>query len=328
MNADDVLARLRSTGPGSFAERLAQLAVRDALARPVRELVDPKVVAQAARDLIVAVTSSDAAATEVTRRATQLTSELAKETRAVGEIAPKALRDGARALAEVPATPSHDVVMRLLDRDPLKRVLRAQIVDTLVAFGRRAASPVADNAIARGIGGFSKLVAKGATASGTGALGRMASAVSSEMEKQVEKRATDFADTALAGVLEGIAEQVSDPSRAKEQAAIRAALVDGLFDLTGADLAALARGHEAARVAAARTALAAWVASPTFASDVEAAVAKLIEPDLARPLRDVVGDFAMLEPVERHAVAVAGDAISRLFAGEAFAAWMRDLLTP
>ena len=238
MTSSEMLARLRAPGAHSHAAKLAAILVDDGLARRIDALVDPKVLAAAARDALRAMTASDAAEAHVPARAKEIVAELAAQTRSVASIVPAALADGARAIVAVAMTPRHDAIMGLLDREPVKNLLRAQVVETLVAFGRRAASPVSDNAIARGIGGFSKLVA-----SRPSALGRMASAVSGEVEKQVEKRANDFADTAVAGVLESIAEQASDPARAKDQAAMRTALLDGLLELAPSEIAATAAGQ-------------------------------------------------------------------------------------
>jgi hypothetical protein len=316
-----VLARLRTDGPDSPAARLAALVVEDVLSRPVEALVEPAAWAEGVRDALRALTASDAAEAVIVARAELAATELAAEKRAFLQIVPASLRAGAKALAEVPMTPRRDAVMKLLDRDPLKQLLRAQIVATLIDFGRKAASPVADNPIARGLGGISKLVA-----SKPSALGRVASAVSGEVERQVEKRATDFADTAVAEVLDGIADHVSDPARVKEQAAVRASLVDGLLESTGADLAELVRGHAPAQVAAARKALAAWVAEPAFLSDVQSAIAKAIEKEAKRPLGDVLADLALRDVVKAHAVKRVEKGVRDLVAGEAFGQWLGDLL--
>jgi hypothetical protein len=213
---------------------------------------------------------------------------------------------------------------KLLDREPVRRLFRLQMIDALVAFGRKAASPVADSSLARGIGGISKL-ALGQIASRPSPLARVASAVSGEVERQIERRAADFADTAVAGILAGIIDQATDPTRPDEQAAFRASLVDGLLELTGVDVASVISGQAAQQVAAVRTTLASWTTDPTFARDVEAVLGKLIGDEASKPLGAVLGDLGMREAVALHATAFVERAIARLVRTTAFERWLEEL---
>jgi hypothetical protein len=215
-----------------------------------------------------------------------------------------------------------EAVLRLLDRPGVKQVLRAQLAHTLADFGRRATSPVSDNALARGLGGLGKLAGQIARPS---PLGAIASAVSGEVERQVEKRASDFADTAVAGVLAGIAEQASDPARAAQQAALRLELLDGLLSLTGGDLSELAHGGVPAQVATVRKALAAWVASAEFARDVEQPLAWILAREGERTVGALLDDLAIRGPVRLHACRAVRAAVARLVETDAFVAWLDDL---
>ena len=323
-SVDSILERLRTSDGGPTAE-LAALLVDDARGRTVGELVDAKVVARALRDVLVSLTASDAAAKHVATLLAQVNAEVAAERRALSTAVPPALQQGARAVAELPLTVPREVVTKLLDREPVRKLLRAQVIDTLVAFGRKAASPVADNPIARGLGGLSKR-ALGQVTSKPSALGALATAVSGEVERQVEKRATDFADTALDGILAGIADQLGDPARAKEQAALRVALLEGALELDGPELAAIGRVPFEATVAAVRKALAAWAASASFEGEVEAAVGRVLERDADKTLRTLLDDLGVTKPVTDHARAVVSERLAALFATDPFAAWLRALL--
>ncbi len=238
-SASELLTRLRDPSDDGPSARLAALVVDDVLATPVARLVEPGLVVAAVRDSLRAWTSSDAAAASVVQRLEVARAWLSGHDGAVGDRVPTALRDGARTFVQLPMPARREAVLRLLDRPGVKQVIRAQLAQTLADFGRRAASPVSDNALARGLGGLGKLAGQIARPS---PLGAIASAVSGEVERQVEKRASEFADTAVAGVLAGIAEQASDPARATQQAALRLELLDGLLALTGSDVAELARG--------------------------------------------------------------------------------------
>ncbi|MGO9709060.1 MAG: hypothetical protein ACLQBL_09365 [Polyangiaceae bacterium] len=319
-----ILEKLRDPSPEGASARLAALLVEDALGQTVGDLLDIPSAAAALRDGLRAFAASDAAAARVVDTLGEAEKKLAAEKRTIATVVPTALRAGAHDLAAIAVTPPRDVIVKLLDREPLKKLLRAQVIDTLVAFGRKAASPVSDNPIARGIGGLGKFALGQATK--PSALGAFANAVSGEVERQVEKRATDFADTAVAGILDGIADQLSDSARSKEQAAMRLALLDGFLELTGAQVAQLARGPIAERVAVARKTLAAWSAEATFEADVEAFVRGALAKDADRQLGEVLADLGLRDVVAARAKEIVHRRVSALVSAEPFAEWLRALV--
>jgi hypothetical protein len=321
-SASELLARLRDPSDDGPSARLAALVVDDVLATPLAQLLEPGLVVGALRDSLQACTASDDAAASVVQRLEDARAWLSGHDRPVGELVPPALREGLRSFVQLPMPARREAVLRLLDRQGVKQVIRAQLAQTLADFGRRAASPVSDNALARGLGGLGKLAGQIARPS---PLGAIASAVSGEVERQVEKRASDFADTAVAGVLAGIAEQASDPSRAAQQAALRLELLDGLLALTGNDVGELARGSVPAQVATARKALAAWVASADFARDVEQPLAWIVAREGERPVGALLDDLAIRGPVRLHACGVVRAVLARLVGTDAFVAWLDEL---
>ncbi len=320
--AAELLARLRDPSDDGPSARLAALLVDDVLSTPVDELVDPGLVVSALRESLRAITSSDAAAGQIVQRLELGRTMLAAHDQPVGNIVPAPLLEGLRRFVQLPVQARREVVLKLVDRQSFRQVIRGQLTQTLADFGRRAASPVSDNALARGLGGLGKLAGQIARPS---PLGAIASAVSGEVERQVEKRASDFADTAVAGVLAGIAEQASDPARAGQQAALRLELLEGLLALTGSDIGELARGSIEAQVSTVRQALAAWVASADFDRDVEQPLAWILAQEGPRPLGELLDDLALRQPVRIHAQRVARAAMARLTASDAFVAWLGEL---
>ena len=324
VDVNAVLERLRDPSAEGAAGRLAWLLVDDALGRTLSDLLDVRLFAAALREGIRAFASSDAAAARMAAIVEEGEKTLAAEKRTIGALLPASLKTGAHDFAALALTPPGDVIEKLLDREPVKKLLRAQVIDTLIAFGRKAASPVADNPIARGLGGLSKLaLGQGGKPS---AFGAIANAVSGEVERQVEKRATDFADIAVAGILDGISAQLSDPARAKEQAALRLALLDGFLELTGAEVATLGRGPTAARVAVARKTLAAWAAEETFEAEVEALATALLAKDVGRTLGDVLRDLGLEDVVSEKAREIVRRRVAAFVAGERFAEWLQTLI--
>jgi hypothetical protein len=285
--------------------------------------VDALRVADVLGEAVRAAASSDAAARHLVDRLEEARKELAGHRGPVGGLVPPALAEGARRLAQLPFSVRREAVLRVLDRPGFRQVVRAQLVQTLSEFGRKAASPVSDNALARGLGGLGKLAGQIAKPS---PLGAIASAVSGEVERQVEKRANDFADSAVAGVVASIADQASDPGRAAQQAELRVEILEGVLALTGPDLSEVAKGTLDTQVTIARGALGAWVASPGFEGDVKAALARIVGGEGARPLGEVLADLGLREAVEKHAARVLRARLAHVVAGDAFAAWLADLV--
>jgi hypothetical protein len=318
-SAAELLARLRDPSDDAPSARLAALLVEDALARPVGELVDPGLVSTALQATVLAWTASDRGVATVVEEAERLRALLSAHEGPVAERVPAAVQGGLREFVQLPFVARRDSVMKLLDRQSFRQLVRAQLVETLADFGRKVASPMADNPIARGLGGLGKLAGQIAKPSGLGAI---ASAVSGEVERQIEKRAADFADTAVAGIISGIADQASDPARSAQQAALRLELLEGLLALTGADVGELAKGNLDRQVAVVRKALAAWAASGDLARDVEAPLRLMVERESARPLGALLDELGVLGPVSLHARSFVRAAVARVVAGDAFAAWL------
>jgi hypothetical protein len=321
--AAELLARLRDSADDAPSARLAALLMEDILARPVRELLDPALVATALQSTLLAWTASDPGVAHVVATAERVSTLVSSHDRPASEVVPAAVQGGLRELVQLPLVARRDAVMKLLDRQSFRQLVRAQLVETLVDFGRRATSPVSDSPFARGLGGLGKLAGQIAKPSGLSAI---ASAVSGEVERQVEKRANDFADTAVAGIIAGIADQASDPARAAQQAALRLELLEGLLALTGSDVGELARGNLDRQVGIVRKALAAWAAKGDLARDVEGPLRIVVELEGARPLGAILGELGVLEPVSLHARAFVREAVARVVAGDAFAAWLEQAM--
>jgi hypothetical protein len=321
--AAELLARLRDPADDAPSARLAALLVEETLARPVRELVDPAVVAAAMQSTLLAWTASDPGVAHVVATAERVRAVVSAHDRPVSDVVPAAVQGGLREMAQLPFVARRDAVMKLLDRQSFRQLVRAQLVETLVDFGRRATSPVSDSPLARGLGGLGKLAGQIAKPSGLSAI---ASAVSGEVERQVEKRANDFADTAVAGIISGIADQASDPARSTQQAALRLELLEGVLALTGSEVGELAHGNLDRQVGVVRKALAAWATGGDLARDVEGALRVILELEGARPLGDLLNVLGVRGPVSLHARAFVRAALARVVAAEAFAAWLEQAM--
>ncbi len=228
-----LLARLRD---GSAATGLVDRWVVDLLARPVADLIPPTQVASLAARLLASAAASDAFSRRVEKQVEEgLASAERDPSRLQESLPPEALR-ALRELTARPYSPDRTLVLAVLNREPVRRLIRALLVDVLVEFGRKIAalvSPVTGSRVGRGLGAL-------AAAVGSGVVG----AVSSELERQVEKRAAEFADLGISRVLQHLADLASDPSLAKDQAEFRSALLEGVLELRRSDLAREARSQD------------------------------------------------------------------------------------
>ena len=107
---------------------------------------------------------------------------------------------------------------------------------------------------------------------------------------------------------------------------MRLALLDGLLELTGAEVAQLARGPVAERVVVVRKALAAWAAEAAFEADVEALVTTVLAKEAARSLGDVLADLGLKDVASAKAKELVRGRVAALVAGGAFAEWVAGLL--
>lgn len=273
------------------AQRLAELVVEETLARPAGELVDPALAAVVLRAFV----ASDGAEARVAAWLRDRAALLAVETRTLEALLPAPLARAARELLELPLTPRRELVMKVADRPPVRKLLRAQVLATLVDFARKAASPITDNPIARGVGG---LLRKPGGGSRFGSLG---SAISGEVERQTEKRAAEFADTAVFGVLSGLADDLSDASRARDQADVRGAVLEGVLALTPAETMEPLRDNLTAATGIIRRALTAWSASATFEAELATVAAFVLGKGATRPLGEVLAELGVRDVVTAQA---------------------------
>src|ERR1700722_15457889 len=141
-DATVVLEKLRDPSAEGATGRLAALLVDEALCKTVGDLVDVRFAAAALRDGVRAFASRDSASALVVKALTDAEKTLAAEKRTIGARVSPAILVGAHDLAAIDSTPPREIIVKLLDREPVKKLLRAQVTDTLIAFGRKAASPV------------------------------------------------------------------------------------------------------------------------------------------------------------------------------------------
>lgn len=321
MTPDEIRRRL--LGEDAIAE-LAVALVEDVLATPVGELLPSAAVANEIAEGLRAWMNSTAAQELLLAWEGRARKWLASQAMTLGQLTGRAIEEACLDLAALPYVPSREILIFLLDREPMRALLRELFLDALLAFGRKIRAPVMANPVAKGLGGLGSFVRDRARSTALGAFATdVADRLADEVERQFEKRAVEFADLALSGLVARLADLLSDPARADQQASLREAIVDGIFALQTSELAEeMERSDPARRSALLRRGLGSWVATDEAVGRIRALVEGLIDGYADRPLGAVLEDLDLLEAYRGLAIAAAGRRLRRLVEGEAFLAWL------
>ncbi|MDP2270384.1 MAG: hypothetical protein Q8N23_23905 [Archangium sp.] len=319
MDAQTLISKLQSEA----ADSLSALAVESLLATPVGELMPAEVVTAAARKALGAWLESETAVKVLNSVVETLAHRLQTERRPLKDVMASDVRHALREMMGRPFSPDRRLVLTIIDRPPTRELVRQLLLDAVLEFGRRASAPVAG--MARGLGSLASMVGDRVKAR-SGGLGSLVGAVSDEVERQLEKRAVEFVDSALAGVFGQIADAVSDPRRAAESAELRTAFFDGALELTGPQLAReLANLDVAGGAEILRAGLKRWLASPASEAQLKHFVELLGERDAKRPLQEVLQEIGLLEVAREVARSQLANRIRKIASTPEFAAWLGSI---
>lgn len=291
--------------------------------------MDAPAVAKAVKISAEAWLRSDAAEGWLLGRLEGLSDWLVARDALLAEVVPLQLQELLLELAGHGYAPDRELALFLLDREPVRKLLRDLFLDELLAFGRKLRAPVVENPLARGLGGLGRIARDRAKSSGAfGALASdMVGAVSGELERQLDRKALEFADAALSRLLQRLADLISDPEAAREQAVLRQALLEGIFELETGEIAYELERSEAQHTSAAlRRWLLAWLESPHAESDLVGLLEGLFGAELEVPLGEFLDTVGLLESWEGLAKDLAERRIRALVTSEAFADWLVELL--
>lgn len=188
-------------------------------------------------------------------------------------------------LARTPYVPERTLLVALLSRPPFRRLNRELMLGTLVDYTRRIRSTLSDPNAGRNLGMLGRLATQ-AVQRGTAAVGAVASGVASvvtdELERQMQRRAAEFAEGAVDELVARLAATLTDPARTAEHIELKLSLLDFALDLRGEVLANELGRAQPLRVASQlRSTLLTWLDRPEAAPDLTAALTWLYAQDLA-----------------------------------------------
>lgn len=263
------------------ADRLAAVLVDGAFAQPLSSSASPALLAPLLREGLLFHLKSPA--TGETMRAILSTVQ-----RFFFERGDKALRDLIqaetvallRALLAQPYTPDRAILVAVLSREPFRRLNRELMMGTMLDYSRRLRTTVEGGGMGKGLGVLGRFASE-AVKKSTSALGSLApgvtSAVGDELERQMQRRAAEFADSAVDDMVQRVATTLTDTTRVAEQLELKQALFDTVLSLRGAQVAReLERLQPMIVAEKLRQAAIAWLSRDTTTAELTAGLTWLL----------------------------------------------------
>ena len=319
MDAQTLISRLQADA----ADSLAVICVDSVLATQVGTLLPDALVLATTRKALTGWLESASAVRVLNTVVEGLANRLQAERRPLKDLVANDVCHALREMMGRPFSPDRKLVLTLIDRGPTRELVRQLLLDAVLEFGRRASAPVAG--MARGLGSLAKMAGDRVKAR-SGSLGSLVGAVSDEVERQLEKRATEFVDSALAGVFGQIADAVSDPRRASEAAELRIAFFDGALELTGPQLAReLANLDVAGGTEILRAGLERWLATPASEAQLKDFLALVVHQQPEKTLGEVLAEVGLLEVTRAFGSEQLAPRIRAIAASPECAAWLASL---
>jgi len=320
-----LLARLRDDSDEGPLAALAELIVDDALARPLSELIDAEQAAELIHRALSAWQQSDQAQAGIREPWDRLMKTLQSQDQALGELLPSELRDGIAELVAQPFAANRELLLALLDRPAFRQLVRELLVDTLIGFGRRLRTPVAGTRLGKGLSDLGRR-ARGRTGGIGDLAGDLVGAVSGGVEKQLDSRAAEFADSAISSVIHKLADYLCDDSRADEQAALRQGVLQGLWELTGTQIAGeMERSDIEAGAQVLRRSLGAWLERDGSMDDLQGWLSDLLAAEDHDSLQSLLDSLGLLETFHELSVDQTRKRLQELVAKKKFTRWLSTL---
>lgn len=317
-----VLERLRKQGDDAPLARLADLIVEQTLATPLADLLPPEESAEATVRWLREFFASEEAAERMLELEGRVMEALRERGGALGALVGDELSALLLSLAERPKMPGREVALQLLDREPTRLLIRKLFFEALVNFGKRVRSTVVENPLTKRLGGLGRL-AERAKANPFGAIaGGMMDAVSDE----IDRRAAEYADAALAGLVHKLADLLSDPAMIQQQVALRVEMTEGLLELDADQIAReWERGDPAERIQRVHRGLLEWAESDEAVRQVETLLSTLLGDDAERSFGEILDELGLSETYRELAAPSLRRQLEGVVESEAFAAWLLEL---
>lgn len=324
MDSKTLLARLHDTDDNGPLSQLARLTVDAWLAAPVSGWMTEATLGKLLRSGLEGWLETPSALGALTGWVESVVNRLQTDERTLNEAFPPSWTRAAREVVERPISPDRALVLKILQQPALRELIRALLLQVVLDFGRKWSAPVAG--MAKGLGSLAKMALE-TTKSRAGGLGSLVGAVSGEVERQLEARSIEFVDVALTKVIDQLADVLSNPRRAQEAAELRGALLDGVLQLKGPQLAReLMNADVAGGAELLRGGLRDWLKEPRAEDDLLAAARFLLGANGERPVKALFDELGLTETARTHAVPFLVTQMRTVVIHPGFEPWLAALL--
>jgi len=304
--------------------QLAAISLETLLDTPVTAVLDDESVVRITRSVLGGWLESKESMSAFTRLTERVVNQLSGNRRPLKEVLSAQIQQALREVVSRPFSPDRALVLSVIDRDPARELVRQLLLDAILDFGRKFSAPV--SGMAKGLGSWAKLATETVKSRG-GGLGSLVGAVSGEVERQLEKRAVEFVDTAMGGIFGKIADSVSDPRRASEAADLRLSLFDGAMELTLHQLAReLMNADLPGAVELLRDSVRAWLSSGEADPQLKSLTQFAIAATPHRTMRELLTEWGLLEVLKPIALEQLQARMKDVVATDAFAKWLEGVL--
>ncbi len=315
--------RFKSKLNEAALSQLAALSLETMLDTPVDAVLDEATVVRITRSVLGGWVESNEVLPALTRALERTVNEFSGNRKMLKQVLSPDVREAVREVVSRPFSPDRALVLSLIDRAPTRELVRQLLLDAILEFGKRLSSPV--SGVAKGLGSLARLATDSVKSRG-GALGSMVGAVSGEVERQLEKRAVEFVDAALGGILGQIADSISDPRRANEAAELRTSVFDGAMNLTLQQLSREVMNADLPGAAELlRDALRRWLASAQADVQLAELTRFALKSTPQRTLRALLTEWGLMESVKPVMHEQLSARMTAVVASPAFSSWLEGL---
>jgi hypothetical protein len=326
--ADKALARLREQP--EHLQKLAHLVVKQATDTPVREIVDAQWLAGQLAAAIEAATRTEVAADWTKARLTDARARLADDETLLRDQLPADALQPLTELLSHPWSPGEEMVLRIIDQDAMRSLIRTVLTGALTRFGKRVRSiekgvigDLGSRARRRGRGLFGNM-----TDNIGGLAGNLVGAVKEELDHALDGRVKEVAGSGTSEAVKVIARYVANPDHAAGFAEFRVAIMDVILDTPLHELAAEVDKMDPDKAVDVFTAaLRSSVQRDDFLDQTQSRIEALLEEAGDGTLGAWLDEVGLSEVWTSSTTRLVHDRMQALVAEPVFADWWQDLFT-
>lgn len=304
-----------------YARKLADLLVKNALDSRIEQLIPLDEAVAALRNGLHDHLRSDAALEALAGQLRRALGPLEHEDRPLRALLPSQLLDALQAWVRRPWSPGQESVLAMLDHAPFQALVQRLVGLTVMDFTHSPSDR--GHTLSKALGGLTRKAGK----KSGGRLEAVVESLGHEVERKLEHRVEQFAEHAVRAIIHRLAEDLSDPARAEQQAELREGVLDGVLSLqASAVLTELERAHLTGAARLLRQAFASWLETGEGARAFEAVAHAVLEPNWKRTLREVSRENALEQVVLDHAPRIVEQRVRAFAASDEFAVFVHDVV--